>query len=94
MTDTLYISDQELMRRLGVGEKRGRAAIRDLEARGLPKKGLFGKRYWPAVRLFLDRLNGLSVASSPALQPAPGPTWREHWDEQSPKDRRRAGTKG
>lgn len=64
----LYISDAELCRRLGVGEKRVRVAIRELERRnGFPRKDpLFGgKRYWPAVKASLDRHSGISLA--PAL---------------------------
>lgn len=54
---TLYVTDAELIRRLGVGEKTARVAIGELERRsGFPKKDpLFGdKRYWPAVKAFLD----------------------------------------
>jgi hypothetical protein len=57
----LFVSDRELFRRLGVGPITGRVAVRTLEAQGFPRKQpLFGnKRYWPAVRHFLDGLYGL-----------------------------------
>ena len=57
----LFVSDRELFRRLGVGPTTGRVAIRTLESHGFPRKQpLFGnKRYWPAVRHFLDGLYGL-----------------------------------
>ena len=58
----LFVSDLELYRRLGVGPRTGRDAVRALESRGFPRKDpLFGnKRYWPAVRHFLDSLHGLA----------------------------------
>ena len=69
MTDnaeTLYITDAELIRRMGVPEKIARHAIRELDrnrASGFPKKqALFGdRRYWPAVKNYLDKLNGIKM---------------------------------
>lgn len=57
----LFVSDPEMYRRLGVGPKTGRIAVQALERSGFPpKQPLFGnKRYWPAVRYFLDRYYGL-----------------------------------
>ena len=46
---TLFISDAEMYRRIGVSEKIGRVAVRELEKRQIfpPKDPLFGnKRYW------------------------------------------------
>jgi hypothetical protein len=54
----LFVSDAELYRRMGVGERTGRAAIFAMERAGhFPAKDpLFGnKRYWPAVRKALDQ---------------------------------------
>lgn len=64
--ETLYVTDAELIRRLGVPERTARAALAFLDAnpnRGFPKKiGLWGnRRYWPAVVAYLDRNNGLTV---------------------------------
>lgn len=61
--ETLYVTDAELIRRLGVGEKTARVAIVAMEREpGFPcKDPLFKKRYWPAVRAFLDRRSGLSM---------------------------------
>jgi hypothetical protein len=69
---TLFVTDAELIRRLGVPEKKARQALRmlDQERRsGFPQKSAFwsGRRYWPAVREFLDRTNGLSTDKPPAL---------------------------
>ena len=63
--DTLYIKDAELIRRMGVPEKVAREAIRMMDENpkrsGFPqKKKLWGdRRYWPAVKAYLDRENGL-----------------------------------
>ena len=66
----LYKTEIEIARLLGVGEKRWRATARVLERAGLPLGDpLFaGRRYWPAVKAFLDRRHGLSSTSS-SLQP-------------------------
>src|SRR5664279_3112811 len=68
--ETLFISDAEMYRRIGVSEKIGRVAVRELEKRQIfpPKDPLFGnKRYWPAIRAFLNARAGLSAA--PAAVP-------------------------
>jgi predicted transcriptional regulator len=62
MNDALYITDAELIRRLGVPEKTARVVIRELEAKnGFPRKQELwgGRRYWPAVKAYLDRMNGV-----------------------------------
>ena len=64
--DTLYVTDAELIRRMGVPEKIARAAIAALDrdrGSGFPqKKKLWGdRRYWPAVKAYLDRTNGLKL---------------------------------
>ena len=62
--DKLYLSDAELIRRLGVPDKILRPILPNLENKhGFPKKqALFGgRRYWPAVKAWLDKHNGLIV---------------------------------
>jgi hypothetical protein len=64
--DTLYITDAELIRRMGVPEKTARMVIRALDAdvkSGFPRKDKFfgGRRYWPAVRAYLDKRNRVNV---------------------------------
>jgi hypothetical protein len=62
--DKLYLTDAELIRRLGVPEKVLRPILATLEAKnGFPRKqALFGgRRYWPAVKQWLDKHNGLIV---------------------------------
>lgn len=68
--DKLFLTDAELIRRLGVPEETGRAALNmlDRERRaGFPQKQrLWGnRRYWPAVKAFLDRTGGLTMDASP-----------------------------
>lgn len=63
--DKLYLLDSELIRRIGVPEKTMRRLLPSLESKfGFPKKqALFGgRRYWPAVKAWLDKNNGLIVA--------------------------------
>lgn len=64
--ETLWVTDAEMIRRMGVPEKIARDAIRALDANpklGFPRKNaLWGKRrYWPAVKLYLDRSQGLKM---------------------------------
>lgn len=83
---TLFISDAELCRRLGVSPKTAGKAIAALEQHQNfpPRDNLFaGKRYWPAVKAFLDQRGRLSIAPD-------NKTWTENFDEP-PKDRKRAG---
>jgi hypothetical protein len=73
--DTLYITDAELIRRMGVPEKTARMVIRALDAdrkSGFPAKDRFfgGRRYWPAVRAYLDKRNRVNV-EAPAKRGSP-----------------------
>lgn len=84
-SEPLYVSDAEIVRRLGVSPKTAGRAIASLEAhQGFPPRdNLFaGKRYWPAVKAFLDRRSGLSIEAT-------AKSWTENFDE--PQDRKRAG---
>lgn len=70
--ETLWVTDEELIRRLGAPRKAARDALhmfdRELH-RGFPQKSkLWGnRRYWPAVKAYLDRTNGLQL--QPSNQP-------------------------
>jgi hypothetical protein len=62
--DKLYLNDAELIRRLGVPDRVLRPILPALETKhGFPRKqALFGgRRYWPAVKTWLDKHNGLIV---------------------------------
>lgn len=70
--DKLYVTDAELIRRLGVPEKIARAALQELDAKqtNFPKKQkLWGdRRYWPAVKAYFDARNGLTIDAPPRRQ--------------------------
>jgi hypothetical protein len=75
----LYVTDAELIRRLGVPDKNGRAAIQELEKihPGRPpfpqRDPLFGgRRYWPAVEKYFMLRNGVMGDSFIAA-----PQWQE-----------------
>ena len=65
--DKLYVTDAELIRRLGVPERLGRRNIAALDANprisGFPQPSPFwgNRRYWPAVQAWLERTNGTGV---------------------------------
>ena len=66
--EKLYLTDAELIRRLGVPEKVLRPMLPGLEKHyNFPKKSpIFGgRRYWPAVKIWLDKHNGLTVDPLP-----------------------------
>lgn len=65
----LFVTDAELIRRLGVPEKIARDALRALDAQrgsGFPQKNkLWGnRRYWPAVRQYFDAQHGVARRSA------------------------------
>lgn len=60
--DKLFLTDAEMIRRLGVPEKLLRPLLPALERKyGFPcKSPFFGdRRYWPAVKAWLDKHHGL-----------------------------------
>ena len=64
----LWVTDAEIIRRLGVSEKVGYAALRRLDATGAgfpPKSKVWGKRrWWPAVKDYFDAKYGLKSGLS------------------------------
>lgn len=63
----LYVTDAEMIRRMGVPEKLARPVIAELDAKaketGFPQKQKLwgGRRYWPAIKAYLDAHNGLNM---------------------------------
>jgi len=59
--DRLFLTESEIALRVGVSTLDWQAASHGLEKTGLPRPDpLFGqRRYWPAVRAFLDRRAGM-----------------------------------
>lgn len=65
--DKLYLTDAELIRRLGVPAAKLRPILPSLEAKfGFPpKQPFFGdRRYWPAVKSWLDKHHGIAIPKS------------------------------
>lgn len=67
--DKLYVTDAELIRIMGIPTKMGKALLHvlDRERRhGFPPKlqTFGGRRYYPAVKAFLDRTGGLTMVPS------------------------------
>lgn len=64
LKDTLFVTDAELIRRLGLPEPKARRIIQHAEKNyGFPaKRKVWGdRRYWPAVKAWLDEENGLNL---------------------------------
>jgi hypothetical protein len=65
-TPTLWVTDAELIRRIGVPEKTARETLRMLDAKndGFPRKQkVWGdRRYWPDVKAYFDRRYGTNIA--------------------------------
>lgn len=83
----LFVSDVELAKRLGVGEDVLRRAIQGFERqRGsdFPRRDrvFAGRRYWPAIRQWLDRRYGVNLSdrrvASPPTDPLEGENWPPH----------------
>jgi len=67
--DKYYLTDAELIRRLGVPAHTARTTIDYYEKKGgfPPRQSMWGgRRYWPAVEAWLNKHNGLTM---PADQP-------------------------
>lgn len=66
--DKLWLTDAELIRRMGVPERVARATLTELDKRGTgfpQRQKLWGdRRYWPAVVAYFDRVYGLKMDAS------------------------------
>ncbi len=70
--EKLYVTDAELIRRLGLPPTVAKPAIKFLEEKaGFPKKQkMWGdRRYWPAVKAYLDSHHGLTMDVHSRRQP-------------------------
>lgn len=67
--DGLFLAESDIALRLGLPTVEWQAVAAALEKAGLPKPDpLFcHRRYWPAVRAFLDRRAGLLQDASPLV---------------------------
>ena len=68
-SETLWVTDAELIRRMGVPEKIARVALAELDRHhrktGFPQKQEFwgNRRYWPAVKAYLDQHYSAKIGS-------------------------------
>lgn len=85
--DRLFLTEGEIADRLGLSSLEWQSAAAALEKSGLPTPDpVFGRRrYWPAVRAYLDRRAGLLQTPSPLTRDG-----EEHWgDDRGRKSRAR-----
>ncbi len=85
--DSLFLTEGEIAERLGLTSAEWIAAAAALEKSGLPRPDpMFSRRrYWPAVRAYLDRRAGLRQDAPPSV--ADG---EENWgDDHGRKPRSR-----
>lgn len=77
-TESLWVTDAEMIRRLGLPDKVARDRIRflDVDPRrtGFPQKNKFwgNLRYWPAVKAYFDKVGGATMPASQQKMEAPG----------------------
>jgi hypothetical protein len=76
--DRLFLTEGEIALKVGVCALDWQAASHVLEKSGLPRPDpLFGqRRYWPAVRAFLDRRAGMAQSLAPLTRDG-----EENWDD-------------
>jgi hypothetical protein len=74
----LFLTEGEIAERLGLSALEWQAAVLTLEKSGLPTPDpAFGRRrYWPAIRAYLDRRAGLLQTPSPLTRDG-----EENWDD-------------
>ncbi|MGM4885286.1 hypothetical protein AB8A20_07910 [Tardiphaga sp. 604_B6_N1_1] len=76
----LYVTEKQIIERMGVGIHSGRKAIREMRKHPrFPPQTIGAKRYWPLVVDFLDHYHGRAVAG-PAEAPASKPYRGRAWD--------------
>lgn len=70
MADTLYKSENEIADLVGIDRRTWPHITMVWERQGFPPiDPQIGKRYWPAVRAFLDRRNGVMQSAAPTFAP-------------------------
>jgi len=75
----LFVFDNEIAELLGMGEDSFRTTVKVLERSGFPQKDpqFGGRRYWPAVKAWLDKRYGIGTQSNPIRIDG-----EEQWDEK------------
>ncbi|WP_412063764.1 winged helix-turn-helix domain-containing protein [Rhizobium sp. SYY.PMSO] len=82
-SDALFVTDAQCAERIGISTEEFKAIVPELTRQGFPVPDpLFGKRrYWPAVRVFLDRRYGMGKDDS-MLRAPPGLDEEEPWKKK------------
>jgi hypothetical protein len=86
--DALFLTDGEIAARLGLSAAEWAPIASTLAKSGLPAPDpvFSGRRYWPAVRAYLDRRAGLSQGSPSGVD------GEENWSGARERRSTRAGT--
>ncbi len=78
---TLYVTEREIVRRMGVGINSGRKALQEMKKHPkFPSKVIGGKYYWGSIVDFLDLWNGRAGPLRQSVSPEPiarGRIWPE-----------------
>ncbi|QPC44044.1 hypothetical protein HW532_15900 [Kaustia mangrovi] len=78
--EPMFVSEAELRRRLGMGEKKWRRVRAEFERIGMPPADhITGMWFWPAVKAFLYRRAGLETSLDPSRSISVHE--KEYWDE-------------
>lgn len=77
-SEKLFVTEAECAERIGLSTDEFKSIVSTLEKPGfpLPDPGFKNRRYWPAVRAWLDNRYGLSGENSHAPYPPDG---KEVW---------------
>lgn len=80
--DRLFVTEAECAERIGLSTEEYKRIVDGLERDGFPRKDpvFCDRRYWPAVRSFLDRRYGLGDDGS--LRGPPGLDEIERWKKK------------
>lgn len=90
MTDALFKTEAEIAELVGIDLERWPHVAVIWERRGFPQARVqTGKRYWPAVKAWLDRDNGLGQSVG-LTTPDPGIEGEDHEYARTGKRRARA----
>ncbi len=84
MPNHLFMTDAEVAKTLGLTTDEFKTTVIVLQREGFPMPDpLFKRRrYWPAVKAFLDRRYGLLDATEQGPFALDG---KENWDDQAPR---------
>lgn len=76
MAEKLFMTDNDIAKIVGISHEKCQPVLRALEKEGLPLPDpLFeNRRYWPAVKAFLDQRYGLGLPTTP-----PALDGQENW---------------